>query len=58
MASFFPSRTVALYMGRLFVTRTFGILAMLVLVLQALDLLTESSKIVGVPGNGQADVLH
>ncbi|RYD25494.1 MAG: LPS export ABC transporter permease LptG, partial [Lysobacteraceae bacterium] len=35
----FPSRTVAVYMGRLFMTRTFSILAALVLVLQALDLL-------------------
>ncbi|WP_174280576.1 LPS export ABC transporter permease LptG [Sphingomonas bacterium] len=58
MSSFFPSRTVAVYMVRLFLTRTFGILAMLVLVLQALDLLTESSKILVVPGNGQAAVLH
>ena len=56
MTSFFPSRTVALYMARLFLTRTFGILAGLVLVLQALDLLSESGKILSVAGNTDADV--
>ncbi|MBV9748803.1 MAG: LPS export ABC transporter permease LptG [Acetobacteraceae bacterium] len=56
MTSFFPSRTVSLYMARLFLVRTFGILAALVLVLQALDLLSESAKILGVPGNTDADV--
>ena len=56
MTSFFPSRTVALYMGRMFLVRTFGILAGLVLVLQALDLLGESGKILAVPGNTDAQV--
>ena len=56
MTSFFPSRTVALYMGRMFLIRTFGILAGLVLVLQALDLLGESGKILAVHGNGDAQV--
>ena len=56
MTSFFPSRTVALYMARMFLTRTFGILAGLVLVLQALDLLSESGKILSVAGNTDADV--
>ncbi len=56
MTSFFPSRTVALYMGRMFLVRTFGILAGLVLVLQALDLLGESGKILAIPGNGDAEV--
>jgi lipopolysaccharide export system permease protein len=54
--SFFPSRTVALYMARLFLVRTFGILAGLVLVLQALDLLSQSSDILSYPGNGDAQV--
>ena len=44
----FPSRTVSLYMGRMFLIRTFAILAALVLVLQALDLLGESGKILAV----------
>ena len=52
MSSFFPSRTVALYMARLFLVRTFAILAGLVLVLQALDLLSESGKILSVASNG------
>ena len=54
--SFFPSRTVAIYMGRMFLVRTFGILAALVLVLQALDLLSESGNILAFPGNGDAQV--
>ena len=55
-ASFFPSRTVAIYMARLFLVRTFGMLAVLVLVLQALDLLSESGKIMAQPGNTDAEV--
>ena len=54
--SFFPSPTVSLYMARLFLVRTFGILAALVLVLQALDLLSESGNILAYHGNGQAQV--
>lgn len=55
-AQFFPSRTVATYMARLFLIRTFAILAALVIVLQALDLLSESDKILAVKGNGNAEV--
>ena len=53
----FPSRTVTLYMARLFLTRSFAVLALLVIVLQALDLLSESDKILAHPGNGQAEIL-
>ena len=53
---FFPSRTVALYMARMFVIRSFVILAGLVLVLQTLDLLGESGRILAHPGNGDAEV--
>ena len=56
MSGFFPSRTVALYMMRLFLVRTFAILFGLVLVLQALDLLSESGKILSVASNGDAEV--
>jgi lipopolysaccharide export system permease protein len=56
-AGIFPSRTLAWYMARMFLVRTFAVLAALVLVLQALDLLGESGKILAVPGNGQADIL-
>lgn len=53
---FFPSRTMALYVGRLFLLRSFAILFGLVLVLQTLDLLGESGKILAVAGNGDSDV--
>jgi lipopolysaccharide export system permease protein len=56
MTSFFPSRTVSLYMGRMFLLRTFGILAGLMIVLLALNLLSESGKILAVQGNGDGEV--
>lgn len=55
---FFPSRNIALYMAKLFVLRSFAVLAMLVLILMTLDLLGESGKILAVPGNDQGDVLR
>jgi lipopolysaccharide export system permease protein len=55
---FFPSRTVALYMGRMFVVRCLAVLAALVLVLQTLDLLGESGKILEYAGNGDAQLWH
>jgi lipopolysaccharide export system permease protein len=56
--SFFPSRNLALYMVRLFLTRSFAVLVALVLVLMTLDLLGESGKILAVPGNGDAALWH
>ena len=56
LTSFFPSHTVAVYMARLFLTRTFAIAAGLVLVLLTLNLLSESGKILAYKGNGQAEV--
>ncbi|MGP7795056.1 LPS export ABC transporter permease LptG [Sphingomonas sp. CLY1604] len=56
MTAFFPSRIVSFYMVRLFLTRTFGLLAALVLILQTLDLLGESGAILAHPGNTQAQV--
>lgn len=53
---FFPSRTLTLYLARLFVMRILGVLVMLVLVLQVLDLLGESGDILAVPGNGEAQL--
>lgn len=53
---FFPSRTLTLYMVRQFATRIFGVLFMLVLVLQMLDLLSESGDILAHPGNGEAQL--
>ncbi|OQW79714.1 MAG: LPS export ABC transporter permease LptG [Proteobacteria bacterium ST_bin14] len=55
-SQFFPSRTVATYMVRMFVVRTFAILAALVLVLQTLDLLSESGRILAAAGNGDAEI--
>jgi lipopolysaccharide export system permease protein len=54
--SFFPSRNLGWYVARLFLVRSFAILAMLVLVLQTLDLLGESGKILSVAGNSDGDV--
>ncbi|MDQ2878566.1 MAG: LPS export ABC transporter permease LptG [Pseudomonadota bacterium] len=54
----FPSRTVTLYMVRMFLVRTFAFLFVLVLVLQLLDLLSESGYILAHPGNGQAEELR
>src|SRR6476661_8392315 len=54
--SFFPSRQLAFYMTRLFVTRSLAVLIALVLVLMTLDLLGESGKILAVPGNSDADL--
>src|SRR3982751_4110463 len=54
--SFFPSRKLALYMVRLFVTRSLAVLVALVLVLMTLDLLGESGKILAIPGNGDAEL--
>jgi lipopolysaccharide export system permease protein len=53
---FFPSRTLTFYLARQFVTRIFGVLIMLVLVLQMLDLLSESGDILAYPGNGEAQL--
>jgi len=53
---FFPSRTLAIYMAKMFIVRTLAVLALLVLVLQALDLLGESGKILAYEGNGEAEL--
>jgi lipopolysaccharide export system permease protein len=58
MIQFFPSRNMALYMARLFLVRSFAVLALLVLVLQTLDLLGESGDILAHPGNGNAQLMH
>lgn len=55
---FFPSRTLTLYLAKMFVVRILAVLVMLVLVLLALDLLAATGDILKVPGNGQAEILH
>ncbi|MFZ9396077.1 MAG: LPS export ABC transporter permease LptG [Erythrobacter sp.] len=54
---FFPSRTLTLYLARMFVVRIVAVLVMLVLVLMMLDLLSTSGKILAAPGNGQGELL-
>jgi lipopolysaccharide export system permease protein len=53
---FFPSKTLAFYIARQFAVRVLGVLLMLVLILQMLDLLGESGKIMAQPGNGEAQL--
>lgn len=54
---FFPSRTLTLYLAKMFVVRIFAVLVMLVLVLMSLDLLSATGKILTPEGNGQAEIL-
>jgi len=53
---FMPSRQLAIYAAKLFLTRSLAVLIALVLVLMTLDLLGESGKILKVPGNGEAEL--
>ena len=55
---FFPSGQLARYMARTFLVRSIAVLALLVIVLQALDLLGTSGNILAHPGNGQAEILR
>lgn len=54
---FLPSRTMTVYIGKMFAVRIVAVLMMLVIVLMMLDLLGESGKILEYPGNGQAQLL-
>jgi lipopolysaccharide export system permease protein len=54
--SFFPSRRLAFYMVKLFLTRSIAVLFALVLILMMLDLLGQSGEILEVPGNGDAQL--
>lgn len=54
--SFFPSRSLAFYVGKTFLFRTLAMLAMLVLVLQVLDLLSEAGDVLAYPGNGEPEL--
>lgn len=53
---FFPSRTLTLYLAKMFAVRIVAMLAVLVLVLMMLDLLSTSGDILAAPGNGQGEV--
>ncbi len=54
---FFPSRTLTLYLAKMFVARILAVLVMLVMVLMALDLLSATGRILTPEGNGQAEIL-
>lgn len=53
---FFPSKRLAWYMAKLFLTRSIAVVLSLVLVLLALNVLSESGEILAVPGNGEAEL--
>ncbi|HEX5259119.1 MAG TPA: LPS export ABC transporter permease LptG [Sphingomicrobium sp.] len=55
---FVPSRRLAFYMVKLFLTRSFAVLFALILVLETLDLLGEAGKILAIPGNGDSALWH
>lgn len=55
---FFPSRSLTIYLSKTFVARIMAVLLMLVLVLQMLDLLSESGNIPAHPGNGEAELMR
>jgi len=55
---FFASRTITWYMARLFVVRSFAVLAGLAIILMALDLLGESGDILAYSGNGDAQLWY
>ena len=54
---FLPSRTLTLYLAKMFAVRILAVLLMLVLVLMMMDLLSESGKILAAAGNGQTELL-
>ncbi len=56
LSRLFPSSTLARYTASMFLTRTVAFLLGLVLILMTLDLLGESSRILAVPGNGEAQL--
>ena len=53
---FFPSKRIAFYMARLFITRSAAVLVALVGILLILDLLGNSGKILAHPENGNAEL--
>ena len=53
---FMPSRQLALYAAKMFITRSLAVLLALVMVLMALDLLGESGKILAIAGDGEAEI--
>jgi lipopolysaccharide export system permease protein len=56
MAGLLPSKTIARYVGVMFLTRVVAVLVALVGILLTLDLIGEAGRILAVPGNSNADV--
>ncbi len=54
LLNFFPSRAIAWYLGKTFLLRCLAMLAMLVLVLQMLDLLSEAGHVWPIPAMATA----
>ncbi|HEY4547596.1 MAG TPA: LPS export ABC transporter permease LptG [Pedomonas sp.] len=54
----FPSLTLTRYLGQMFIVRVLAFMIGLVMILQTLDLLSESDKILSVQGNGYPALLH
>jgi lipopolysaccharide export system permease protein len=52
----FPSRTIAWYAGKMFLVRSAAFLIGLIVILESLDLLGESGKILAAAGNGEAEL--
>jgi lipopolysaccharide export system permease protein len=52
----FPSRTIARYAGKMFLVRSAAFLVGLIVILESLDLLGESGKILAAAGNGEAEL--
>ncbi len=52
----FPSNTIAWYTARMFLVRTAAFLIGLIIILESLDLLGESGKILAVAGNSEGDL--
>jgi lipopolysaccharide export system permease protein len=55
---FFPSKRIALYMAKTFLLRSLAVLAALVIILQTLDLLGESGRILRQAGNGDTQLWY
>jgi lipopolysaccharide export system permease protein len=53
---FFPSKQLAWYMAKMFLLRTLAVAGALVVILQTLDLLGETGKILAPSGNGDAEL--
>ena len=56
LLDFFPSRTLTIYLAKMFAVRIVAWLAILVLVLTMLDLLGKTGDILAVEGNGDAEI--